>query len=187
MTAVLAALDRGDTSAAERLLPLVYDELRALASARMAGERAGQTIQPTALVHEAYLRLVGEDGGQDKWQSRAHFFSAAAVAMRRILVERARARARLKRGGDALREQLETDGGLDSRQDPDSLDLVGLDAALDKLAGFDRRLADMVMLRFFAGLSVEETAKAMATSERTVKRDWEFARTWLLKEMQAAG
>jgi RNA polymerase sigma factor (TIGR02999 family) len=187
VTAILAAVEAGDRSAAARLLPLVYDELRRLAGAKMAAEPAGLTLQPTALVHEAYLRLVGEPGGNDKWANRAHFFSAAAEAMRRILVERARRVGRVRHGGGRAREGLDEGASavaeFDSKQDPAVIDLIALDSALTKLANLDRRLSDVVMLRYFAGLSVEETAAATETSARTVKRDWEFARAWLKREM----
>lgn len=182
VTEVLAALDRGERDAAERLLPLVYEQLRHLAHSKMAKEPAGLTLQPTALVHEAYLRLVDESGVHFK--NRAHFFGAAAEAMRRILIERARQKSRLKHGGGRKREELGTN--LDSNQDPESFDLVALDDALTKLAAMDHRLRDVVMLRFFAGLSVEQTAEVMEISERTIKRDWEFARTWLHREMLRA-
>ncbi|MGD9690870.1 MAG: ECF-type sigma factor [Phycisphaerales bacterium] len=183
VTAVLAALDRGEEAAVERLLPLVYDQLRSLARARMAHESPGQTLQPTALVHEAYMRLVGNTGAHFK--SRAHFFGAAAEAMRRILIERARQRKRLRHGGGRRRQALETD--LEpAAADADTIDLEHLDQAMSRLANLDHRLRDVVMFRFYAGLSVDETAEVMNVSPRTVKRDWEFARTWLHREMSAA-
>ncbi|MBS0197199.1 MAG: sigma-70 family RNA polymerase sigma factor [Planctomycetes bacterium] len=166
-----------DSSDADRILPLVYDELRRLARARLAHEPAGQTLQPTGLVHEAYLRLANEKDA--KWQNKGHFFAAAAVAMRRILIERAR-RKRTRKAADANRPVTE----LESGQDIDSIDLLALDAALTKLAAFDRRLAEVVHLRFFAGLSVEQTAEIMHVGERTVKRDWNFARVWLREQME---
>jgi len=177
VTEVLAAMARGEADAAERLLPLVYSELKGLARARMARERPGQTLQPTALVHEAYLRLVG-DGV--RWESRAHFFGAAAQAMRRILVERARRVARLKRGGGA--ERITLDDAAASVT-PRSEDLLALDQALDRLAEHDRVMADVVMLRYFAGLTVTETAEALGTSERTVYRQWTAARAWLRHQL----
>lgn len=186
VTEILAAMDRGDQSAAERLLPLVYDELRRLARARMAQEPSGHTLQPTALVHEAYLRLLGsENAGSSAFKNRAHFFGAAAEAMRRILVERARQKQALKHGGGRQREQA---GELpaDDAPDPESIDLVALDDALQKLSAVDQRLREVVMLRFFAGLTVEQTAEAMNMGERTIKRDWDFARTWLHREMSGA-
>ncbi len=177
VTEVLAAMARGEADAAERLLPLVYSELRALARARMARERPGQTLQPTALVHEAYLRLVGD---RVSWENRAHFFGAAAQAMRRILVERARRVARLKRGGSAERITLDDDAASVT---PRSEDLIALDQALDRLAKHDRVMADVVMLRYFAGLTVTETAEALGASERTVHRQWTAARAWLRHQL----
>jgi len=180
VTEALAAMARGDADAAERLLPLVYAELKALARARMARERPGQTLQPTALVHEAYLRLVG-DGA--RWESRAHFYGAAAQAMRRIMVERARRVGRLKRGGNAERLTLDDDAVAVV---PRSVELLALDEALDRLAARDRAMADVVMLRYFAGLTVTETAEAVGTSERTVHRQWTAARAWLRHQLAGA-
>jgi RNA polymerase sigma factor (TIGR02999 family) len=182
ITRVLAEIERGDGGATERLFPLVYGELRRLAGARMAAEPEGMTLQPTALVHEVYLRLAGETGAA--WEGRAHFFAAAAEAMRRILVERARRRGRLKRGGGRAREPLcdpEETGGIDS------VDLIELNEALDRLAASDARLAQVVSLRFFAGLSVEQTGDVLGISGRTIKRDWEFARAWLFDSMRGRG
>ncbi|MBL8999992.1 MAG: sigma-70 family RNA polymerase sigma factor [Phycisphaerae bacterium] len=159
---------------AERILPAVYEELRRLARARLSQEPAGLTLQPTGLVHEAYLRLAKEN---QQWQNKAHFFAAAAVAMRRILIERAR-RKRVVRDARSLTD-------LESGGDPENVDLLALDPALDKLCRFDRRLADVVQLRFFAGLSVEQTAEVMGIAERTVKRDWNFARAWLKQKMES--
>lgn len=160
---------------AEKMLPAVYEELRRLARARLAKEPAGLTLQPTGLVHEAYLRLAGEN---NQWQNKAHFFAAAAIAMRRILIERAR-RKRVVREARSVTD-------LESGEDPESVDLLALDPALDKLCTFDRRLADVVQLRFFAGLTVEQTAEVMGVAPRTVKRDWNFARAWLKQEMEGA-
>lgn len=176
ITRVLHAIDRGDSHAPAELLPLVYEELRSLAQARMAREPAGMTLQPTALVHEAYMRLLSEVG--TRWRNRAHFFSAAAEAMRRILIERARKRGRIRHGGGRQRLSIED---LDvAREDDDSgVDLLALDGALHRLAGHDKRLAEVVNLRFFAGLSVEQVSELLDISPRTVKRDWEFARAWL--------
>jgi RNA polymerase sigma factor (TIGR02999 family) len=179
VTQLLSALGAGDQHAAEELLPLIYDELRKLARARMAGERANHTLDPTALVHEAYMRLVDQTVVQ-KWDGRGHFFGAAAQAMRRILVERARHRGRLKRGGDQKRVGLEADAVV-SEDDPTNL--LALDEALERLEAFDRRKAQVVMLRYFAGLSIEETAAAMDLSPATVKNEWSFARAWLRGEM----
>lgn len=182
VTLLLGALERGDQRAAEELLPLVYDELRDLASARLSNERAGQTLQATALVHEAYLRLIGDRQGQqmEKWDSRGHFFGAAAIAMRRILVERARHRKRIKHGGEFGRVELDSDCVA---VDGDSTDLLALDEVLDKLQKYDERKAQVVMLRYFAGLSIEETAAAMGLSPATVKNEWAFARAWLHREI----
>lgn len=180
VTKLLAEIEGGDASAADRLLPLVYAELRHLARSKLAREPAGMTLQPTALVHEAYLRLLGESGAV--WKGKAHFFAAAATAMRRILIERARQRRRIKHGGELRRIELTDDAAIDQ---PESLDLEALDEALTRLERFDTRLGDVVSLRFFAGLSVEETAEAMGSSPRTVKRDWNFARAWLHRELSA--
>lgn len=178
VTLLLAKVSEGDSRAAAELLPLVYDELRRLARSRMANEAAGQTLQPTALVHEAYLRLLG--GADLKWDGRGHFFGAAALAMRRILVERARARGRIKRGGGAARVPLE-DEALAAEPPPESL--LALDEALDRLTAYDKRKADVVMMRYFAGLSIEETAAALGVSAATVKNEWTFARAWLHREI----
>jgi RNA polymerase sigma factor (TIGR02999 family) len=181
VTEVLAAMARGEADAAERLLPLVYSELKVLARARMARERPGQTLQPTALVHEAYLRLVGEGA---RWENRAHFYGAAAQVMRRIMVERARRVSRLKRGGDAERITLHDDAVSVA---PRSDELLALDEALDRLAAHDRGMADVVMLRYFAGLTVTETAEAVGASERTVSRQWTAARAWLRHQLTGPG
>ena len=182
VTLLLSAIGRGDARATDELLPLVYEELRRLAERRMAGEPAGHTLQATALVHEAYLRLVG--GGEDvAWQNRAHFFGSAARAMRRILVERARRAGSGKRGGG--RERVDADAAelLLAAPDDGALDLLSLDEALAKLEAFDADLARLVMLRYFAGLGVEETASALGVSPRTVKRDWSVAKAWLFRAM----
>jgi RNA polymerase sigma factor (TIGR02999 family) len=181
VTRMLDAIARGDAHAASDLLPIVYDQLRALAHAQMAHERSGMTLQPTALVHEAYLRLVG--GADVKWNSRGHFFGAAAQAMRRILVEAARSRKQLKRGGGRSRVELED--GMASF-DPNNLDFEELDRALTKLEGKDARKAQVVMLRYFAGLGVDETAVALGVSPATVKNDWAYAKAWLFKELSSA-
>jgi len=169
VTDVLDAIDRGDSGATERLLPLVYEELRRLAHAKIASEPAGLTLQPTALVHEAYLRLMGETSAQ--WKNRAHFFAAAAEAMRRILIERARRVGRLKHGGGRRRMDI-TD--LDAADDSGQVDLLALDEAMAKLRTMDGRLEQVVSLRYFAGLSVDQVADLMGVSSRTIKRDWEF-------------
>lgn len=172
--------------AGQELLPILYDELRRLAHARMDSEPgggAGQTLQPTALVHEAYVRLLGD--GDVAWNSRGHFFAAAARAMQRILVDRARARRAQKRGGDRNRV---AGFDLDSRslnEEPASDSMLALDAAMDRLRLQDERKAEVVALRVFAGLSVEQVALALGVSEPTVKRDWAFARAWLRREIGA--
>jgi RNA polymerase sigma factor (TIGR02999 family) len=178
VTQLLAAMGEGDQKAAGELLPLVYDELRKLAQARMARESA-QTLQPTALVHEAYLRLVG-DADRAKWNGRGHFFGAAARAMRRIMVERARHQGRLKRGGDRKRVALD-DNAVARVQDGD--DLVALNDALDRLEAQDARKAQIVMLRYFAGLTIEETAAALDLSPAMIKKEWTVARAWLYREL----
>ena len=181
VTQLLSALAAGDQHAAADLLPLVYTELRKLAQARMAREPA-QTLQPTALVHEAYLRLVG-DADRAQWNGRGHFFGAAARAMRRIMVERARGNARLKRGGDRQRIMLE-DQAVATESGGD--DLVALDQALDRLEAHDARKAQVVMLRYFAGLTVEETAAALDLSPAMIKKEWTVARAWLHRELRRA-
>ncbi len=178
---LLETMDGGGAAghdAAEELLPLVYEELRRLARARLAGEGAPQTLQATALVHEAWLRLVGEsDPG---WSGRAHFFGAAAQAMRRILVERARARGAEKRGGDARRVSLDESAAVAAEP---SLELLALDEALERLREHDARKAQVVLLRHFAGLDLEEVAAAIGVSLATVKTDWTYARAWLHREL----
>lgn len=178
VTRLLADSGRGEPAAAEELLPLVYGELRKLARARMAREPAGQTLQPTALVHEAYLRLVGD--ASPPWESRAQFFAAAAEAMRRILIERARRAGRQKRGGRPQRVTLE-EGLL--RAEPSPEEVLALDQALGRLEARDPAMARVVKLRTFAGLTVEETALALGTSPRTVKRLWTAGRAWLHREL----
>ena len=181
VTHILSSIEQGDPQAAEQLLPLVYDELRRLAAAKLAHEKPGQTLQATALVHEAYLRLV--DGEEVRhWDSRRHFFAAAAEAMRRILIDRARDRKRLKRGGGCMRQELDLEMILRDEASPD--DLIDLDAALVRLAGVDAQAADLVRLRLFAGLTVEEAASALGVSRRTAERDWTFARTWLFGHLR---
>jgi RNA polymerase sigma factor (TIGR02999 family) len=164
----------------DRLFPAVYQQLRDLAHARMSNEPAGHTLQTTALVHEVYLRLGRDSSVQ--WDNPRHFFACAAEAMRRILVERARRVHALKRGGDRKRVDLEN---VDLGVETDSDAMIELDAALTELTSFDPRLAEVVMLRYFSGLSVEETAAAMQTSPRTVKRDWSVARAWLSQRLSS--
>jgi RNA polymerase sigma factor (TIGR02999 family) len=179
VTQILSALEQRDAQAADELLPLVYDELRRLAAQRLAHERPGQTLQPTALVHEAYLRLVGDDPGRS-WHGRAHFFKAAAEAMRRILVDRARGRAALKAGGTLKRLDLD-DFAADALDHPDlSLDL---DSALTELESHDETAAQLVKLRYFAGMSHQEAADALGIGRRAADRLWAVARAWLLQRM----
>ena len=187
VTVALEAVRRGDPRAAENLLKAVYDELRELAHARMTrepGRGAGMTLEATALVHEAYLRVVGDgDKEPQRWENRGHFFGAAALAMRRILVERARHRKRFKHGGGRDRVELNEQVELIDDNTADGTDLIALDEALEKLEKADPRKAKVVSLRYFGGLSVEETASAMDLSPATVKNDWAFARAWLHREL----
>jgi RNA polymerase sigma factor (TIGR02999 family) len=179
VTRVLACIDRGDPKAAEELLPLVYTELRRLAADKMAGEKPGQTLQATALVHEAYLRLVDRES-TSQWNSRGHFFVAAAEAMRRILVERARHKNSQKAGGKYDRVDLID---IEAPADPAFDDMLALHHALAKLEQKDRRKAELVKLRFFAGLTNEEAARALGISSSTADNDWAYARAWLRLEM----
>jgi RNA polymerase sigma factor (TIGR02999 family) len=182
VTRILSAIEQGDPHAAELLLPLVYDELRQLAAQRLVQEKPGQTLQATALVHEAYLRLVDVDKAQ-LWNSRGHFFAAAAEAMRRILVESARKKKRLRHGGGRRRVDLPEAVSLaDSSQD----DLLALDEALTRLAAREPAKAELVKLRYFAGLSIDEAADLMHISRTTAKRYWAFARAWLLADIDDA-
>jgi RNA polymerase sigma factor (TIGR02999 family) len=181
VTRILSAIDQGDPRAAESLLPLVYDELRKLAAARLAREAPGQTLQATALVHEAYLQLVG--GDPSSWNGRGHFFAAAAEAMRRILINRARDGRRLKRGGDRRRVDLE-DLSDATRADFDAL--IDLDDALGRLAAAYPRPAELVKLRYFAGLGLDEAAAALGISPSTADREWKFARAWLVDALSAS-
>lgn len=174
VTRILTAVSRGERNASADLLPLVYDELRRLAAARMARLPPGQTVQPTELVHDAWLRLVGSE--EVGWSDRGHFFAAAAIAMREILVERARKRSRLRHGGAAKRVELDESVPGDE-SDPDRF--LALDVALNRLAEHDPRRHQLVMLRYFAGLTVGEAAACLGTSEATVKRDWNYAKAWL--------
>ena len=186
VTRILSQIDQGDPAAADELLPLVYHELRKLARAKLGQEKPGHTLQATALVHEAYLRLVvdkeQESGNRGaKWDGRGHFFAAAAEAMRRILVESARRKQRLKRGGGLEREPLDEEAIASPEIDGD---LIELDAALEKLAGKDHRKAELVKLRYFAGLTIEQAADALDISAATAERDWTYARAWLFREMR---
>jgi len=180
VTQILSEIELGDPAAAERLLPLVYNELRKLASAKLANERPGQTLQATALVHEAYLRLVGNEKVQN-WESRGHFFGAAAEAMRRILVENARRRARGKHGGERVREDLEP---AEIAAPEVGEDLLALDEALDRLAQHDPQSAELVKLRYFAGLTIPQAAEILGVSPRKADFLWSFARAWLRREIE---
>jgi RNA polymerase sigma factor (TIGR02999 family) len=179
VTQLLEAVREGRPHAAEELAPLVYDELRKLARAKLRQEAPGHTLQPTALVHEAFLRLVGPED-QPQWDSRRHFFAAAAEAMRRILVESARRKRRLKRGGQMERQPLDEDDIAAPEVDGD---LLALDAALDALAAKDARKAELVKLRYFAGLTMEQAAAALGIGVSTADRDWAYARAWLFRQM----
>lgn len=178
VTELLGACSRGDQDAVAKLLPMIYEELRELAERYFRRERRDHTLQPTALVHEAYMRLVGQQEVQ--WQNRSHFFGVAAMAMRRILVNHAKSRLRVKRGGDHKRVSLEEVVVVSGQTDPE---LVALDEALTRLAQVDERKARLVELRFFGGLGIEETAEAMSISPATVKREWNLAKTWLYREI----
>jgi RNA polymerase sigma factor (TIGR02999 family) len=183
VTQILSAIERGDRHAASQLLPLVYGELRQLAAKKLAHEAPGQTLQPTALVHEAYVRLVGEEKGPH-WDSRGHFYWAAAEAMRRILVENARSKKADKRGGG--RERVDLD--LDHIAVPELReDLLALDEALDRLAATDPEAARLVQIRYFAGMTLEEAAQVLGVSPRTVDRLWAYARTWLFRSLRGSG
>ena len=179
VTRILSAIAQGDPSAASQLLPLVYDELRRLAAQKLAGEQRGQTLQATALVHEAYLRLVGGDP-EKPWDGRRHFFAAAAEAMRRILVENARRKRSLKRGGDRARQDLDE---ADCAAPQPREDLEALDEALDRLAARDPRKAELVKLRYFAGCTIAEAAQLLGISTTTAERWWAYARAWLHQEI----
>ncbi len=179
VTRLLSAMEQGDPAAAAQLLPLIYDALRQFAAQRLAHEQPGQTLQPTALVHEAYVRLVG-DGAEQHWQHRGHFFSAAATAMRRILIERARQKRRKVHGGGRQRQELHPD--LVAAPAPDE-NLLALDAALARLAERDPVKARLVELRYFAGLTSDQAAEILGISPSTADRHWVFARAWLRREV----
>jgi RNA polymerase sigma factor (TIGR02999 family) len=181
VTRILADIEQDDPRAAEQLLPLVYDELRKLAAQRMAQENPGQTLEATALVHEAYLRLVDRDKAQN-WDSRGHFFAAAAEAMRRILVDNARRRASLKNGGGLLREPL-VESAIAATQI--SGDVLAVDEALTKLARSDPQAAELVKLRFFTGLTIKQAAEILGISSRSADDVWAYARAWLLREIES--
>jgi len=181
-TRLIRAAAEGEPRVTEELLPLVYEELHELARARMAREPRGHTLQATALVHEAFLRLLGPNGEAARWSGRGHFFGAAARAMRRILVERARRVRRLRHGGELERVPLSEPGAPSAGGERD---VLALDAALEKLERLAPRQAEVVQLRHFAGLTVEETARALEVSPATVKSDWSFARAWLHRELES--
>jgi RNA polymerase sigma factor (TIGR02999 family) len=179
LTQILSAIEQGDPNAARQLLPLVYDELRQLAAQRLAHEKPGQTLQPTALVHEAYLRLVADpqqEREEPPWDSRGHFFAAAATAMRRILVESARRKKRAKHGGELQRVDLDD---LDVPVRPPPEEIVALDEALTRLAEEDPEAVQVVQLHFFAGLSIDQVAETLGLSRATAYRQWAYARAWL--------
>ena len=178
VTRILSAIEQGDPQAASQLLPLVYDELRQLAAQKLARETPGQTLQATALVHEAYLRLVGEDEEQH-WDSRGHFFAAAAEAMRRILIDQARHKQSQKRGGSRRRVELDAGAQLAAPEEHAEEDLLALDEALQQFESEDPPKARLVKLRYFAGLSLADAAAALGISAATAKRHWVYARAWL--------
>jgi RNA polymerase sigma factor (TIGR02999 family) len=186
VTRILSAIEQGDPRAAEQLLPLVYDELRRLARQKLARETPGQTLQATALVHEAYVRLVESErrGSSPSWNSRGHFFGAAAEAMRRILVERARHKGSLKAGGERHRQEL---ADIEPAVAEPGIDLLALNEALEKLEIADKRRAELVKLRFFVGLTIEEAAQALGISTTTADNDWAYARCWLRLEIDGHG
>jgi RNA polymerase sigma factor (TIGR02999 family) len=180
VTQILSEIEHGDPAATERLLPIVYEELRKLAAARLAHEKPGQTLQATALVHEAYLRLVGGESREQPWNSRGHFFAAAAEAMRRILVNRARDKGRIKRGGERHRIDLDH---IEIALDTADLELIEVDDAIQALASQDDIGAKLVKLRFFAGLTLGEAAESLGIPRRTADRHWAYARAWLYDQL----
>jgi RNA polymerase sigma factor (TIGR02999 family) len=180
VTCILKAIEQGRPLAAERLLPLVYDELRRLAAQKLAREKPGQTLTSTALVHEAYLRMVGQ-GDEARWKSRSHFYFAAAEAMRRILIENARRKGRHRRGGGLVRRELDTE----TLAAPVALeDLLAVNDALDRLAASQPQVVELVKLRYFAGLTIKQAADVLGVSSRTADSWWAYARAWLLAELQ---
>lgn len=186
VTVILAAIDQGDPRAASQLLPLVYNELRKLASQRLLHESPGQTLQATALVHEVWLRLIGDGGREQNWNGRGHFFGAAAEAMRRILIENARRKRGPQQGGHLRRVDLDAPSLLGASADvPDADDLDSLDAALSRLSTVAPRKAELVKLRYFAGLTIAEAAALLKISAATAERDWEYARVWLYSELSS--
>jgi RNA polymerase sigma factor (TIGR02999 family) len=183
VTRILSAIEQGDSHAAEQLLPLVYGELRKLAAQRMTQEAPGQTLQPTALVHEAYLRLVDADKAQ-QWNSRGHFFAAAAEAMRRILIENARSKHRIRRGGRWKRIELEK---IDLADEESAEKVLALDEAIERLGGEEKIVADVVKLRYFAGLTIDAAAATLGISVRTANRHWAYAKAWLYQQLSQEG
>jgi RNA polymerase sigma factor (TIGR02999 family) len=181
VTRILSAIEQGDPSAAEQLFPLVYDELRRLAAQKLAQEKPGQTLQPTALVHEAYLRLVGPEKGQD-WDSRGHFFAAAAEAMRRILIDQARTKASQRRGGGGG-QRIDLDH-VDVAEPEADLDVLALHEVLERFEQVDPIKAELVKLRYFAGLSIPQAARALGISSTTADRYWAYARAWMHAELK---
>jgi RNA polymerase sigma factor (TIGR02999 family) len=180
VTQILASIERGSPQAAEQLLPLVYEELRKLAAQKLADESPGQTLQATALVHEAFLRLVDVEAAQ-QWNNRRHFFAAAAEAMRRILIENARRKSRAKHGGGLRRVELDFDVVADESR---SSELLSVDEALDSLSRTDPTAAELVKLHYFAGLTLEQAADVVGVSARTAYRNWAYARAWLFRQLQ---
>jgi RNA polymerase sigma factor (TIGR02999 family) len=181
VTRILQSIEDGDPKAAQELLPLVYDELRKLAAAKMAREKPGQTLQATALVHDAYIRLVDADQSRH-WNSRGHFFGAAAEAMRRILVENARRKQAIKHGAEQLLQNMDS---IDIESPQPKVDVIALNDAIDLLARTDEVAADLVKLRFFAGLSVDDCATVLGMPKRSVERCWAFSRSWLFRRLQS--
>ncbi len=182
ITPLLQRIDLGDPHAADQLLPLVYDELRRLAAAKMAREAPGQTLQPTALVHEVWLRLGGD--GQPQWGNRAHFFAAAAEGMRRILIENARRKRAVRHGGEYAKISADSTGFDVASPAKDDDELLLLNEAIDGLAAHDPRKAELVKQKYFVGLTLEEAADVLGISHRTAKRDWAYARAWLFNEVK---
>ena len=181
MTRILEQIEQGDVRATDDWLPLVYDELRRLAAAKLSHEKPGQTLDATGLVHEAYLRLA-KPAASDSWQNHRHFLAAAAEAMRRILIERSRQKAALKRGGNAQRQPLDA---LVIETDQDAEEMLALSDALDRLAAADPQAAEIVKLRYFAGLTMQQTAETLGISERAAYYAWEYARSWLRQDLKA--
>src|SRR5437667_4046813 len=181
ITRVLDAIESGQTQAAQKLLPLVYDELRRLAAAKLAGETPGQTLQATALVHEAWLKLAGEDRRQ--WQGRTHFFAAAAEAMRRIIIDNARRKKAVRHGGGLDRVNIDASAMQIAAPSGDENEQLAVHEALERLAAHDARKAELVKLRYFVGMTIEQAADALGISEPTAKRDWAYTRAWLFREI----